>query len=203
MTTSERRGHSKTAVHLWEFLLDLLADENCSSMIGWTNREGGEFKLKNQEEVAKRWGDLKRRPGMNYDKLSRALRYYYQKGIIKKVNGQRLAYRFVNPPVTDKPTRTLCTHASLTKAVEKPVKTENQMCTRNTSPEGVGQNTFHYAINPVQNRFSFPTLPTLPSTTLGLQFIQSPLRMSHHNHVTYPTYQYVIPFMHPSVCPCH
>lgn len=54
-------------------------------MICWTNREAGEFKLKNQEEVARRWGNLKHRPGMNYDKLSRALRYYYQKGIIKKV----------------------------------------------------------------------------------------------------------------------
>ena len=56
-------------------------------MICWTNREAGEFKLKNQEEVARRWGNLKHRPGMNYDKLSRALRYYYQKGIIKKVFG--------------------------------------------------------------------------------------------------------------------
>ena len=46
-----------------------------------------EFKLRNQEEVAKCWGELKQRPGMNYDKLSRALRYYYQKNIIKKVNG--------------------------------------------------------------------------------------------------------------------
>ena len=55
-------------------------------MICWTNREAGEFKLKNQEEVARRWGTLKHRPGMNYDKLSRALRYYYQKGIIKKVS---------------------------------------------------------------------------------------------------------------------
>jgi len=81
----EPRRRHKSSIHLWEFLLDLLADEKCSSLITWINREGGEFKLKNQEEVAKRWGNLKRRPGMNYDKLSRALRYYYQKNIIKKV----------------------------------------------------------------------------------------------------------------------
>lgn len=54
-------------------------------MITWTKKDQGEFKLRNQEEVAKRWGDVKQRPGMNYDKLSRALRYYYQKNIIKKV----------------------------------------------------------------------------------------------------------------------
>lgn len=83
--TESLRKPPKTAIHLWEFLLNLLLDEKCDHMICWTNREAGEFKLKNQEEVARRWGNLKHRPGMNYDKLSRALRYYYQKGIIKKV----------------------------------------------------------------------------------------------------------------------
>lgn len=84
--TESLRKPPKTAIHLWEFLLNLLLDEKCDHMICWTNREAGEFKLKNQEEVARRWGTLKHRPGMNYDKLSRALRYYYQKGIIKKVS---------------------------------------------------------------------------------------------------------------------
>ncbi|XP_031571214.1 ETS domain-containing protein Elk-4-like isoform X2 [Actinia tenebrosa] len=101
----KKLGGTKTAVHLWEFLLELLADESCTSMITWTKKEQGEFKLRNQEEVAKRWGDLKQRPGMNYDKLSRALRYYYQKNIIKKVNGQRLVYKFVELPYNYKPTR--------------------------------------------------------------------------------------------------
>ena len=73
-------------MHLWEFLLDLLADESCCYIINWTNKQAGEFKLINQEEVARRWGCLKHRPGMNYDKLSRALRYYYNKDIIKKVS---------------------------------------------------------------------------------------------------------------------
>lgn len=67
--------------------MELLADERYSSLITWTKREKGEFKLRNQEEVAKRWGELKQRPGMNYDKLSRALRYYYQKNIIRKAGG--------------------------------------------------------------------------------------------------------------------
>ncbi|CAI9564483.1 unnamed protein product, partial [Staurois parvus] len=35
---------------------------------------------------------------MNYDKLSRALRYYYVKNIIKKVNGQKFVYKFVSYP---------------------------------------------------------------------------------------------------------
>ena len=76
---------TKNAIHLWEFLLELLSDEECVPLICWTKAEDFEFKLKDQEEVARRWGNLKQKPRMNYDKLSRALRYYYQKNIIKKV----------------------------------------------------------------------------------------------------------------------
>ena len=75
----------KNSTHLWEFLLELLTDEACSSLISWTKEEEYEFKLKDTEEIAKRWGNRKHRPRMNYEKLSRALRYYYQKNIIKKV----------------------------------------------------------------------------------------------------------------------
>lgn len=39
-------------------------------------------------QVARRWGLQKNRPAMNYDKLSRSLRYYYEKGIMQKVAGE-------------------------------------------------------------------------------------------------------------------
>lgn len=55
--------------------------------IAWTGR-GMEFKLVEPEEVARRWGLQKNRPAMNYDKLSRSLRYYYEKGIMQKVAGR-------------------------------------------------------------------------------------------------------------------
>ncbi|WAR12205.1 ERG-like protein [Mya arenaria] len=54
----------------------------------------GEFKLIDPDEVARRWGERKSKPNMNYDKLSRALRYYYDKNIMSKVHGKRYAYKF-------------------------------------------------------------------------------------------------------------
>ncbi|XP_033758109.1 DNA-binding protein D-ETS-6-like [Pecten maximus] len=46
------------------------------------------------EEVSMRWGRRKNKPSMNYDKLSRALRYYYDKMIITKIQGKRYTYKF-------------------------------------------------------------------------------------------------------------
>ena len=37
----------------------------------------------------------KNKPKMNYEKLSRGLRYYYDKNIIQKTAGKRYVYRFV------------------------------------------------------------------------------------------------------------
>lgn len=46
-------------------------------------------------KVARRWGKRKNKPKMNYEKLSRGLRYYYDKNIIHKTSGKRYVYRFV------------------------------------------------------------------------------------------------------------
>ena len=84
-------------ITLWQFLLELLLSNQHGDIIEWTN-DDGEFKLLNAEEVARLWGIRKNKQNMNYDKLSRALRYYYEKGIIKKVMGQKFVYRFVSFP---------------------------------------------------------------------------------------------------------
>lgn len=47
-------------------------------------------------QVARRWGAQKNRPAMNYDKLSRSLRYYYEKGIMQKVAGMLHVHIHVN-----------------------------------------------------------------------------------------------------------
>lgn len=86
-----------SAITLWQFLLQLLQEPQNKHMICWTSNNG-EFKLLQAEEVARLWGIRKNKPNMNYDKLSRALRYYYVKNIIKKVNGQKFVYKFVSYP---------------------------------------------------------------------------------------------------------
>lgn len=87
----------ETNITLWQFLLELLLNNQYKHIITWTNNDG-EFKLVNAEEVARLWGLRKNKHNMNYDKLSRALRYYYDKNIIKKVLGQKFVYRFVAFP---------------------------------------------------------------------------------------------------------
>ncbi|KAK5611247.1 hypothetical protein CRENBAI_019819 [Crenichthys baileyi] len=81
-------------IQLWQFLLELLTDRSCQSCISWTG-DGWEFKLTDPDEVALLWGKRKNKPKMNYEKLSRGLRYYYDKNIIRKTAGKRYVYRFV------------------------------------------------------------------------------------------------------------
>ena len=81
-------------IQLWQFLLELLTDKTCQSFISWTG-DGWEFKMTDPDEVARRWGIRKNKPKMNYEKLSRGLRYYYDKNIILKTAGKRYVYRFV------------------------------------------------------------------------------------------------------------
>ncbi|XP_048775751.1 uncharacterized protein LOC125680315 [Ostrea edulis] len=80
-------------VQLWQFLLELLIDTSNSDCIRWEDLNG-EFRIVDPEEVARKWGRRKNKPNMNYDKLSRALRYYYDKMILNKVQGKRYTYKF-------------------------------------------------------------------------------------------------------------
>ncbi|XP_024142570.1 protein FEV [Oryzias melastigma] len=91
LNTGVQKGSGQ--IQLWQFLLELLSDSSNVSCIAWEGTNG-EFKLIDPDEVARRWGERKSKPNMNYDKLSRALRYYYDKNIMTKVHGKRYAYKF-------------------------------------------------------------------------------------------------------------
>lgn len=85
-------------MQLWQFLYSLL-EEGFTDIIQYTENDSKlEFRLIEPDAVAIWWGHQKNRPNMNYDKLSRSLRYYYDKKIIQKVNGERYVYRFCCNP---------------------------------------------------------------------------------------------------------
>ncbi|KAB7498161.1 DNA-binding protein D-ETS-4 [Armadillidium nasatum] len=88
-----------THIHLWQFLKELLLHPQLyGSCIRWLDRSKGVFKIEDSVRVARLWGKRKNRPAMNYDKLSRSIRQYYKKNIMKKTErSQRLVYQFCHP----------------------------------------------------------------------------------------------------------
>ncbi len=91
---SSRNG---TAIQLWQFLADLLLDEKNTNLIQWTAKIG-EFRLIDPDRVSQLWGMRKNHRNMNYEKLSRGLRYYYSKHILQKVPQIPYGYRFEQLP---------------------------------------------------------------------------------------------------------
>lgn len=88
-------------MQLWQFLYTLLSDpdKKYGDLIEWTsNVNSREFRLLEPEAIAIWWGEHKNKRNMSYDKLSRSLRYYYDKGIIKKITGERYVYQFCIDP---------------------------------------------------------------------------------------------------------
>ncbi|XP_072047581.1 uncharacterized protein [Amphiura filiformis] len=96
--TSMTPNHTGS-IHLWQFLKELLLQpDSYGYCIRWLDRSQGIFKIEDSVKVATLWGRRKNRPAMNYDKMSRSIRQYYKKGIMKKTEvSQRLVYQFVKP----------------------------------------------------------------------------------------------------------
>ena len=80
---------------LWDFLQQLLNDsqQRYTSYIAWKNKDTGVFKIVDPSGLARLWGIQKNHLSMNYDKMSRALRYYYRVNILRKVQGERHCYQ--------------------------------------------------------------------------------------------------------------
>ncbi|XP_015930868.1 ETS homologous factor isoform X2 [Parasteatoda tepidariorum] len=90
-----RGKQGKGSGKLWEFIRDLLLNPATNpSMIRWERREDGIFKFVQSDKVARLWGDRKQNPRMTYEKLSRAMRYYYKSQVLLPVFGRRLVYKF-------------------------------------------------------------------------------------------------------------
>lgn len=77
-----------------QFLLELLTDKDYLRIIEWKGYEG-EFRFLEPDIVAHLWGIRKNRKEMNYNEMSRSLRYYYGGPLIKKVKNTRFTYQFI------------------------------------------------------------------------------------------------------------
>lgn len=92
---NELKKKRKKTGRLWEFIRNLLLDPvTCPSMVKWENAEEGVFRFVQAEKVAQKWGERKQNKEMNYEKLSRAMRYYYKGEVFEAVLGRRLVYKF-------------------------------------------------------------------------------------------------------------
>lgn len=90
-TSSRLASSGSGQIQLWQFLLELLSDSSNAACITWEGTNG-EFKLTDPDEVARRWGERKSKPNMNYDKLSRALRWVFETTIASLSRRDVLAF---------------------------------------------------------------------------------------------------------------
>ncbi|KAJ6659817.1 hypothetical protein lerEdw1_018272, partial [Lerista edwardsae] len=83
---------------LWDYVYQLLCDNQYESFIKWEDKEAKIFRVVDPNGLARLWGNHKNRMNMTYEKMSRALRHYYKLNIIKKEPGQKLLFRFLKTP---------------------------------------------------------------------------------------------------------
>ncbi|KAM9361570.1 ETS-related transcription factor Elf-3 [Symphorus nematophorus] len=94
-SSSKKNKHAPRGTHLWEFIRDILIHpERNQGLMKWEDRREGVFKFLKSEAVAQMWGQKKKNSSMTYEKLSRAMRYYYKREILERVDGRRLVYKF-------------------------------------------------------------------------------------------------------------
>merc|ERR1712012_1436769 len=89
----QRKKGSTLKISQW--IVKLLRDPATNpSVIMWEDEPAGKFRVINSTAFAQLWAVEKKNPAMNYEKLSRAMRYYYRNKEIEMVKGERLTYKF-------------------------------------------------------------------------------------------------------------
>ncbi|XP_077292602.1 ETS variant transcription factor anterior open [Arctopsyche grandis] len=169
---------------LWDFLQQLLNDptQRYTNYIAWKNHDSGVFKIVDPAGLAKLWGIQKNHLSMNYDKMSRALRYYYRVNILRKVQGERHCYQFLRNPTELKNIKNI----SLLRQQMSPTRVTQQnqtaplSLTIKSEPK-VEEEQTHYAWNqPVQDD-DMPTDLSMPTEFQSRKRLHpdSPKMLSH------------------------
>jgi len=90
-----------TSLKITQWIVSLLRDPIYNpSVITWQDEAQGVFSIRDTNKLASIWGEVKNNPEMNYEKLSRAMRYSYNNGELEPIREQRLTYKF-GPSMTD------------------------------------------------------------------------------------------------------
>ena len=90
-----------TSCKMVQWIVSLLRSPKYNpSVITWLDEPNGVFTIKNTVKYAKLWGEKKNNKNMNYEKLSRGMRYYYRNGELEAITDQRLTYKF-GPTASD------------------------------------------------------------------------------------------------------
>ncbi|KAK3102544.1 hypothetical protein FSP39_012079 [Pinctada imbricata] len=148
---------------LWEFIHQLLQNPCYKDYVCWEKQDEYVFRINNPMGLAQLWGHQKNRSNMTYEKLSRALRYYYRMNIIKKVSGKRLTYKFMQPPSNiqkgqrgAKPHSKSCLSTSISNLKQE--VTESSVASNGDRPV---ERAISYPINTPSIHRPLPLLPTL------------------------------------------
>ncbi|XP_066944945.1 ETS-related transcription factor Elf-4-like [Macrobrachium rosenbergii] len=89
---STRRG--ERGPKSWEFLVRLLAHENCNpTLIRWEDSEEATFLLVQPTIIAQMWGARCENPNLSYNNFARALRYHYNSGALEAVSERQFMYK--------------------------------------------------------------------------------------------------------------
>jgi len=147
---------------LWDFLQQLLNDpgQRYTSYIQWKNKETGVFKIVDPAGLARLWGIQKNHLSMNYDKMSRALRYYYRVNILRKVQGERHCYQFLRNPSELKSIKNI----SLLRQQMEAQAAAQQMAAQQAAQAAV-LSSCHSSRSPVKRESSPPCLNTSDEPT--------------------------------------
>ena len=115
------------------------------------------------------WGIRKRKPSMNYDKLSRAIRYYYDKKIMHKVHGKRYVYKFNFDTISK------YMSSGSTSSLENPLLSKPAPLEKKVAPESI----IHPAVTsmafmPEQTSVSYSTPSASLSASGGIKRERTP-----------------------------
>ncbi|TGZ63087.1 hypothetical protein CRM22_007083 [Opisthorchis felineus] len=95
--TSARERRRRKQMELWQFILCRLQTAS-QSAFEWVNPATGVFRIKDTHTAAREWGRYRNNSRMDYEKMARAMRFYYKDSILRKAR-QQLHFQFAMPYV--------------------------------------------------------------------------------------------------------